>query len=304
MNDELARRAAALDDGVLGAYAHGRGVNELLEVADLEASRRWFLQLERLADDLQQHYPRWLVATLRAARAFLDARLEDCEAHAGDGLAVGLGFNEDAARGAFGIQTLFVRWEQGRLDQALELAEGFADQYRQLPGMSGLLARAYAELGRDDDARAELELIASGDFADVPRDGVWLPTIYGLSLVAARLEDTRRAERLYELLLPYADRCVVGFSVICWGSAAWALGLLATALGRFDAAGEHFEQALAVNARIESTLYVAHTQHDYARLLLLRDGAGDRERADLLLAAALATADARGLSALAARARR
>ena len=40
MNEELARRAAELDDGVLGAYAHGRGVSELLEVGDTEASRR------------------------------------------------------------------------------------------------------------------------------------------------------------------------------------------------------------------------------------------------------------------------
>ena len=58
-----------------------------------------------------------------------------------------------------------------------------------------------------------------------------------------------------------------------------------------------------MNARIESPLYVAHTQHDYARMLLLRDRAGDRERADELLEAALATADERGLAALADRAR-
>jgi hypothetical protein len=303
MNRELASRAAELEDGVLGAYAHGRAVTELLEIGDTAASERRLLQLERLADALQQRYPRWLVTTLRAARAFLDGRLEDCEAYARDGMSLGQGFNEDTARGAFTMQILFLRWEQGRFDDALDLAESFADRYGQLPGVRTLLAMAYAELERYDDMREELELLARGDFADVPRDGVWLPMIYGLSLVAAQLGDARRAEQLYELLLPYADRCAVGFSVLCWGSASRPLGLLATALSQFDAAAGHFERALAMNAGIESPLYVAHTHHDFARMLLLRDRAGDRERADELLEGALATADARGLGALGDRAR-
>jgi hypothetical protein len=91
-------------------------------------------------------------------------------------------------------------------------------------GVRTLLAMAYAELERYGDAREELELLARRDFADVPRDGVWLPMTYGLSLVAAQLSDTRRAEQLYELLLPYADRCAVAFSVLCWGSVSRPLG--------------------------------------------------------------------------------
>ena len=35
--------------------------------------------------------------------------------------------------------------------------------------------------------------------------------------------------------------------------------------------------------------WLAHTQHDYARMLLARDAPGDRERAELLLSEALAT---------------
>jgi tetratricopeptide (TPR) repeat protein len=303
MNRELARRAAELGDGALAAYAHARSVSELLEVGDIDASRRELRALERLAEALQQRYPRWLVATFRAARAHLDARLEDCEAHAREGLTVGQGWNEDIARGVFAMQLVQVRWEQGRPDDALELAERLAEQYAQLPGARVLLARAYAELERDDDAREELELLARGGFADVPRDAVWLPMIYGLSQVAALLGDTRRAEQLYELLLPYADRCVVSFSTIWLDSASRPLGLLATTLSRFDDAERHFDTALTTNARIESPLYVAHTQHDYARMLLLRDRIGDPERAHELLDAALATADARGLSALANRAR-
>jgi hypothetical protein len=96
---------------------------------------------------------------------------------------------------------------------------------------------------------------------------------------------------------------VVSFALHCFGSASRPLGLVATALSRFDDAARHFETALATNARIESPLWVAHTQHGYARMLLLRGRPGDPERAHELLGAALATANKRGLKALANRAR-
>ena len=53
-----------------------------------------------------------------------------------------------------------------------------------------------------------------------------------------------------------------------------------------------------MNARIRSPLWVAHTQHQYAQMLLRRDDPGDRDKA-LNLTAALATADQLGLKALA-----
>jgi hypothetical protein len=44
-----------------------------------------------------------------------------------------------------------------------------------------------------------------------------------------------------------------------------------------------------MNARIGARPLVAHTQHDYARMLLQRDQPGDREQARALIAEALAT---------------
>jgi hypothetical protein len=66
----------------------------------------------------------------------------------------------------------------------------------------------------------------------------------------------------------------------------------------------HFETALAINARIQSPLWIAHTQHDYAQALLRRSEPGDREHALHLLGTALATTDKLGLNALADTARR
>jgi hypothetical protein len=85
------------------------------------------------------------------------------------------------------------------------------------------------------------------------------------------------------------------------GSVARFLGLLATVLSRYDDAERHFEDALQMNARIRARVWVAHTQHDYARMLVARDGPGDRERAAALAAQALATAREVGMKPLEAK---
>src|SRR5262249_47036680 len=76
------------------------------------------------------------------------------------------------------------------------------------------------------------------------------------------------------------------------------LGVLATLLGRYDDAECHFEKALEMNARIRARIWVAHTQHGYARMLVARDQPGDREKAAALAAQALATAREVGMKPL------
>jgi hypothetical protein len=58
-----------------------------------------------------------------------------------------------------------------------------------------------------------------------------------------------------------------------------------------------------MNTDIRSPLWIGHTQHDYARMLLLRNDPGDNHKAHQLLTTALTTAEALGLTALADKAR-
>jgi tetratricopeptide (TPR) repeat protein len=194
---------------------------------------------------------------------------------------------------------LFTRREQGRLGELLDGVRYFAEQYSDVPHWRCGLAAVYAELDRRHDAQRELEALARHDFADLPRDGAWMLSIAGLSEVVAFLDDARRAEPLYQLLLPFANRCVVMNGPICLGSASRSLGLLTATMGRFDAAVRHFEDALEMNTKIRSPLWIAHTQRDYANTLLQRAHHGDREKAIKLIDNALATADRLGLKALA-----
>ena len=71
---------------------------------------------------------------------------------------------------------------------------------------------------------------------------------------------------------------------------------------RWPEAERHFEAALAMNARQGGRPWLAHTQHQYAAMLLARNANGDRERAMALLDEALAAAREIGMAALAERA--
>ena len=76
------------------------------------------------------------------------------------------------------------------------------------------------------------------------------------------------------------------------------LGLLATTLSRWDEATAHFERALEKNQQMGARLWTAHTESEFARMLLQRSEPGDRRRAILLLRAALTASGKLGMRAL------
>ena len=120
-----------------------------------------------------------------------------------------------------------------------------------------------------------------------------------LTDVCTFLEDRARAATLYQLLLPYAGRnAVISNAAACYGALSRYLGALAATLERWDEAAQHFEDAMAMNARIEAPPWLAHTQHQYAAMLLARGQSGDRDMAAGLLNASLATARKLGMRAL------
>jgi hypothetical protein len=124
-----------------------------------------------------------------------------------------------------------------------------------------------------------------------------------LADVCAFLGDQVRAAVLYDHLSPFNGRnVVIGYEVIWYGALSRYLGMLATTLERWENAIRHFEDALATNARMEAWPWVAHTQFQYAKMLLARGGSIDRERAFALLDSALDTTRRLGMRALEERA--
>jgi hypothetical protein len=117
--------------------------------------------------------------------------------------------------------------------------------------------------------------------------------------VSTFLHDNARAATLYGLLLPYAHlNVVIGGAVVYCGAVSRHLGALAAILERWEDAERHFNHALSMNAKLGARPFLAHTQHQYAVMLLSRDQAGDSEKVAKLLKDGLATARQLGMRAL------
>jgi tetratricopeptide (TPR) repeat protein len=295
--DELIRLAAELGDVRLAAEGHSWKAHHYLELGDIAALDRETELQERVAETSRQAYVRGLAAARRGTRAFLEGRFEEAEKHIAASEPF-FPFHFFAATGG-GVANI-LREQQGRAEELLPHATSFAARHPRT--LWRVVAAGYqVTLKRAEEARRELEGLAANDVADVPCDMMWLYTMSRLSDVVSFVGDVPRAALLYDLLRPYADRCAVaGGTLVCRGAITRSLGILATVLSRYDEAERHFEQALEVNARIRARVWVAHTQHDYARMLVGRDGPGDRERAGALAGQALATAREVGMKPLAA----
>jgi tetratricopeptide (TPR) repeat protein len=178
---------------------------------------------------------------------------------------------------------------QGGLEEVEPEIRELAAEYPARPVFRCALAHLYARLGRLPEAKRALDALAEDDFSVLPFDQEWL---YGMSLLAetsALVGDTDSATVLYGLLAPWGALNAADVGEGFRGSVSRYLGILAAALGSWDDAHRHFEDALAMNERMGARPWLAQTQEDYARTLLARDGPGDDERARELLDQALTT---------------
>jgi len=240
----------------------------------------------------------WYLACTRVLLAILRGDFPGAEKFAEQTLRLGQTIQSGTAAGVYGIQMFTIRREQGRLAEVAPIFKRFMDENPKEATWRPGLALIASDLGFLEPARRTFDDIAAGGFA-LPYDAKRSATLSYLAEVCARLEDADRARQLFELLLPYKQLTVaVGTAVVCYGSAARYLGLLAGVMGDWDAAAEHFEKALARNSVMQAWPWLAHTQADYAAMLKRRGGSANEDRATGLLEAAWQTAEQYGMVAL------
>jgi DNA-binding CsgD family transcriptional regulator len=164
------------------------------------------------------------------------------------------------------------------------------------PGLALLLA----ELGMEREARRELARVAD-DGLEPLRKSLWLASLAYLAEAAAMLGDTGMAALVYPVLEPFRGaNMMIGHLVAWYGAADRHLGMLAATLGDWERAADHFDRALELNRRMGADTWLAHTEYEYARMLV---ALGRRDRAGQLLGEAAALAEGIGLPALLVRIR-
>jgi DNA-binding CsgD family transcriptional regulator len=284
----------------------GRGLRriDLLELGDLDGYDADLAAAERAAGELRQLRYRWPLPLAHATRALLTGRFAQAEELIEQGLVAGRRAGDQAVGPYYTGVIATLRLMQGRFGEPIELFRDAATRFPTMAAFRASLAAALAEVGRADQARAELERLGAGDLAAVPRDPAWSFSLATLALACYHLGEAGTAVKLYPLLEPYADRNIVTGRVgaICLGPAAYFLGLLHLTLSLPEQALLRFQQAAAVAGRMQARPMLAMSREGQARALLALDRPGDRQQATALLDEVTAIAQALGIRGLGKRA--
>jgi class 3 adenylate cyclase/tetratricopeptide (TPR) repeat protein len=296
--DEVVRLAEQAGDKELLASGHFWRAILLLWLGDVRAFDVERARVAELADELKQPFLKRGVLQLTACQLAMTGDLENAERVAQEAYELGQSMLGSLALAIYGIQLIAIRWAQGRVAELEPIVRAQAEASPQIPAWRCTLAFIHAESGRRDDAREGFDDLAERGFA-LPRDAAWPIGIARLSLVCSSLGDERRASTLYDLFAPYAGKnVVVGAAASSAGSSDRYLGLLAATMSRWDAAEQHFHDAIDQNEAMEARPFTAFTIYDYSNMLLRRNEPGDVERAHDLLDRALVIARDVGMTGL------
>jgi DNA-binding CsgD family transcriptional regulator len=296
---ELIRLANLVGDRDLVLQAYAWRLFDLMDLGEMPAVEAQLAAHTRLAEELRQPFYLYINVTFQAMRAIFVGQFEEGERLAQQAPAIGQRLRGQDAAGIFAMQMFTLRREQGRLRELAPVVRHFVQTSPAASTWRPGLALIYSELGLAQEARAEFEHLAANDFASVPQDALWIACMAYLAEVCAFLADTRRAATLYQFLRPYDGyNIVVGPTAACYGAASRYLGLLAATMCHWEEAQHHFADALAMNAKTGARPWLAHTQHQYARMLLARGRPDDRPLAMRLLDEALTSSRELGMRAL------
>jgi DNA-binding CsgD family transcriptional regulator len=284
----------------------GRGLRriDLLELGDVAGYDADLAAAERSADELRQLRYRWQLPLAHATRALLAGRFAQAEGLMEQGLALGRRAGDQAVGNYYTGVLATLRLMQGRFGELVELTRDAATRFPAMVVFQAAQATALAEAGHADQARAEVERLAAGDLAAVPRDPAWSFSLACMALACYHLGEREIAVKLHGRLEPYADRNIVTGRVgaICLGPAAYFLGLLDLTLSLPEQALHRFQHAAALADRMQARPMVAMSREGQARALLALDRPGDRQQAAILLDEVAATAQALGIRGLGERA--
>jgi DNA-binding SARP family transcriptional activator len=212
------------------------------------------------------HHRVWALALL-GGRALARGEFGETERLIEEGMSVAPEVFGYAIQG-FAGQLCTLRIEQGRAAEVLDAGRDFVAQYPQVPAWRAGLSVILGELGLDEEAREQVTILTGTGLCEIRRDQEWLFLMGALAETCSLIGARDVAAECYELLTPFADRCIVlGDGYVLWCSVEKSLGLLAHTIGRAEVACGHLERALAVHRELGAPPLVARTSFELARAL-------------------------------------
>lgn len=260
-----------------------------LSVGNLPGTMEALAAAKRLAEATREPAYRWYPVAINAALALFHGRFDEAGELITDAYEVGRNAQVFNPAAAYELQRLTLHLERGEPPFSEDSLRELAARHPTYAILRCALARYLVAHGRAEEATVLFDELAEDDFGQLYVDEEYLAEMTLLTDVCWSLRQLDRASRLYDKLLPYADRNAVGYPEIAIGTVARPLGVLAAMTGRWEDAVRHFTRAVEMNAAMGARPWVAHTKHDYALALIERGEPGDGKRALELLSATLAT---------------
>ena len=301
--DEMVALGDSSGDREAVVRGHAYRLWSFLELGDIPAVDRELEIYARLADELRMPEHTWHTFALRGMRALLDGDMDKAERLAEEARRAGDRAEQPLAQQYYGIQMVQIRSMQGRAGELLPAVRDLAERFPGIPAWRTAQVTLAARSGDTEFAQRKLDHFAADDFAPLPRDVNWFAGMSLMGEATAMIGDTKQADHVYELLLPYEGLViVVARAAACNGPVDRVLGLLSQTMGRLDDAERHLGNAVEIATRMEDRPGIALCGLALAEVRLERDRNNDRELALELLSTVLGTAREMGARWIADRA--
>jgi hypothetical protein len=239
-----------------------------LESGDADGFRRTADRLASLAARLKSPLYDWLSELCTIVGAMLRGSADEAMLTETYERAAAAGFGD--AFSAYGVELWQLRRDHGGLEELIDLLRAQADAATFVPAWRVAVAASLVDLGRHDEARAEVDRLGGADLR-LPLDNVYLAAAANMGELALELDDPALAARVIELLEPYVGRLPVASNVVAFGPVTLYLGHARRAAGDTAGARAAYELARAHCADIGARVWSARVERSLG-LLLAADG--------------------------------
>jgi DNA-binding CsgD family transcriptional regulator len=253
---------------------HWQALNyfESAQVEELDALLSEYESLSVSRFGLHQYQ----VGTHRVTLSMLRGDWEGLEERIERLLEIGTKTRRDDAAGVYGAQMFALNRDLGRLDALAPQVKNIASARSTRVWEPGLMLLC-TELGLLAEARAIFDRLIDRSCLN-RRDDMYLTRLVFCAETCCALGDARRAEALYQMLLPYACQTANHPTAVCFGVTDLYLAMLACTAGRSDLGRTHFEQALTLHRAMRAWPCLARTLFGYGVFLSTQETEEDRRR--------------------------
>jgi class 3 adenylate cyclase/tetratricopeptide (TPR) repeat protein len=240
-----------------------------LELGDVELMDSALTALRETSVRIREVNLGYHLRLMEATRAAVAGRLEEALQLSEEMLALGRAADQKTAELWYIGVRMNALFSLGRLDEMLPTLTELIAQISQSSGARSrrtlaitdvALARAHAENGRFDEARAAMAHHVDSGFSTIPLDRDWTVTMCWAARVIWQMGDADVARTLVDLLEPYRE--LYASNVTSWvGSVDAHCGLLYATLGEPEEAARRLTTAIesydAMNARAAQAMALA-----------------------------------------------